>query len=204
MADDPGLVGRAKGRGTIACTGVRELAGFEVENLSRVPGDAWRSAKLARSQSVLTIARISGITLLVALLLAETVRLGWGAYRDVPAAAFVVGGTIGYLLLRCDSLNWYSAFSVLLSKHHASKRTSLESATRWFDAASKGAFASGFTGAIINLIGFAPVRIHGWDSFMSNGVAVSLLYLLYGTVISQFCMRPLADAATSRASDLLQ
>jgi len=25
---------------TIACTGVRELSGFEVENLSRVPGDA--------------------------------------------------------------------------------------------------------------------------------------------------------------------
>ena len=27
---------------TIACTGVREPAGFEIENLSRVPGDAQR------------------------------------------------------------------------------------------------------------------------------------------------------------------
>ncbi|ELP30510.1 hypothetical protein RBSWK_05566 [Rhodopirellula baltica SWK14] len=30
-------------RGTIACTGVRESAGFQIENLSRVPGDACRS-----------------------------------------------------------------------------------------------------------------------------------------------------------------
>lgn len=29
-------------RRTIACTGVRESGGFEMENLSRVPGDAWR------------------------------------------------------------------------------------------------------------------------------------------------------------------
>jgi hypothetical protein len=29
---------------TIACTGVRELAGFDMDNLSRVPGDACRSA----------------------------------------------------------------------------------------------------------------------------------------------------------------
>lgn len=27
-------------RVTIACTGVRELAGLEMDNLSRVPGDA--------------------------------------------------------------------------------------------------------------------------------------------------------------------
>ena len=153
---------------------------------------------LARSQSVFTIARISGITLLVALLLAEISRLGWGLHRDVPAAIFVAAGTIGSLLLRCDSHNWYFAFSVMLSKHHASKRTSLESATRRFDAASKGAFASGIIGAITNLIAFAPEK-----SFMSNGVGVSLIYLLYGTLISQFCMRPLADAVTSRANDLL-
>ena len=32
----------AKERRTIACTGVRESGGFEIENLSRVPGDAYR------------------------------------------------------------------------------------------------------------------------------------------------------------------
>ncbi len=48
---------------------------------------------------MLTIARISGITLLVALLLAELSRIGWGPYRDVPAAVFVAAGTIGSLLL---------------------------------------------------------------------------------------------------------
>jgi len=33
-------------RGTIACTRARESGGFEIENLLRVPGDAYRSSSL--------------------------------------------------------------------------------------------------------------------------------------------------------------
>ncbi len=42
-----------KMRVTIACTGVREPAGFEIANLPRVPGDAGRSvAALIRTEGM--------------------------------------------------------------------------------------------------------------------------------------------------------
>ncbi len=60
-----------KRRVTIACTGVREPGGFEIENLSRVPGDACRYVSLP-----VTLVKRK-----------KTIR---GALRDVAIAPFVL------------------------------------------------------------------------------------------------------------------
>jgi fructose-specific phosphotransferase system IIC component len=118
-------------------------------------------------------------------------------YLDLRSAIFVAGGTLAIALIRCDVHEWRAALRVTVTATGSNDVEALHSARRWYSAAVKGAIISGGLGGLINPVGVlynshAPLPSH------LNGIATSLLYPLYGIVLSQFALDPFRHAIESR------
>ncbi len=145
-----------------------------------------------------TIAKLLALTLIAGLLLAE--MRTESRFVDFRAAIFVVGGTTALTLLRCELREWHAALHVTISGNASRDVNTLQLATHWYRATSTGALISGLVGGLINLIAVlydssAPVHNH------LNGIAVSLLYPLYGILTSQFLLDPLRYSIEFRATE---
>ncbi|HBE66572.1 MAG TPA: hypothetical protein DDW52_00350 [Planctomycetaceae bacterium] len=155
---------------------------------------------LLHGREVLTLPRIFGLTLLVAIVLADP-RLRMANYFvDFRAAIFLISVIASYLFIRCDSTDWLDAMRVVLHQECSTDVRMLTAALNWFNAAIRGGLVAGVVGCLVNLVGtfmdsHAPIHNH------VNGTAVSLLYLLYAVVLTQLVLLPIADAIKFRLED---
>ncbi len=147
---------------------------------------------------MLTITRILGLTLLIAGLLADPrLREAHAFFIDAPAAVFIVFGMFTYVLIRCESTEWFAVVRAMFKQKPANELETLRSALSWLVAASRGAMVSGLVGWLINAIAVLANGGMRPDSYL-NGMAVSLLYILYAVVLSQFFFSPFAAGLSKR------
>ena len=146
---------------------------------------------------MISLTRLFGLTLLVAIAVADPRLREVRVYFDIPAAVFITVATLSYMLIRCEFSAWSAALRVVCYRGDSNDSRTLRSAYDWFQAAIHGGLAAGCIGFLINFIGvlmdsYAPIENH------IGGTAVSLLYLLYAAVPTLFILYPLASTIRRR------
>ena len=106
-----------------------------------------------------------GLLISLAIIAGAAIQVGPHLYTDIMSLIFVVGGALGFALLRNEPLQ----------------------ITRNFGA---GAVYFGWLGTLIGLIAISGNAFGAWDSVSAMGpaLAVSILPLLYGYTLNLVCM----------------
>jgi len=150
---------------------------------------------------MITIPRILGLTTIVALLLASTSGEGfsWYSFYDEFSIKFVLVGALGIMLIGTEMHDWKSAAQVVLRHAAREDEATRRSATHWFRMAARSTVSVGLIAYFLSLT--AMLSNLDDPSSIGSGVAVAMLPLLYGLVLSEFLFNPLAASLENRSEN---
>ncbi len=141
---------------------------------------------------MITIFRLLAVTGLLAVFLALFAVLppkaGW-AFVDWPSLFFVVFGTGCLASLGCEQRDWRNTFRLVIGRLDIEDDERCRSAERFLAFARRGSIATGLTACLIGII--CVLGNMDDPSILGPGLAVAMIPILYGIVLSEFVCTPL-------------
>ncbi|HUT93867.1 MAG TPA: hypothetical protein VMY37_30670 [Thermoguttaceae bacterium] len=147
---------------------------------------------------MITLSRLLGAITLVALVLgmiAVCPGVTLGTFVDFPSVAFVVFATGCLLLVGAHREDWANACRLAMGAARSADDVSRRSACRFLTLGSRAAISTGTVAYLVQLA--AMLGKMDDPAAIGPGVAVAMLPLLYGIVLSEFVFAPLLSWATS-------
>ena len=114
-----------------------------------------------------------GLLICLFIIMGAVVHVGPHLYNDLMSALFVLGGALGFALLKNQPLQMPANFGA-------------------------GAIYFGWLGTLVGLIAISGNAFGAWESVTAMGpaLAVSMLPLLYGYTVNLICMTIAANPKT--------
>ncbi|NQU24802.1 MAG: MotA/TolQ/ExbB proton channel family protein [Candidatus Nealsonbacteria bacterium] len=112
-----------------------------------------------------------------------------GAFIDYPSLILVVGGTLALLLITHGPAPWGLYLSMITSGAESLTDEERQEISDFFATGSRAALACGLVGQLIGLI----IMFGNMDDMGAtpSAMAVSMLAVLYGIMLSEFVFQPL-------------
>ena len=109
--------------------------------------------------------KYAGIVICLAIILGAVIHVGMHFYTDVMSLMFVLGGAVGFALLKNETADMQRNFG-------------------------DGAVYFGWLGLLVGLVAIAGNAFGAWGSVekMGPALAVSMLPLFYGYIVRLICM----------------